>query len=69
MYDLPDDYLQTYRDQINAVTAKDIQRVAQKYIRPEEAVIVVVGDAAETSEQIKPYSEVIELYDTEGNRK
>ena len=69
MYDLPDDYLQTYRDQINAVTAEDIQRVAQKYVRPDEAVIVVVGDAAEISEQVKPYSEVIELYDTEGNRK
>jgi zinc protease len=69
MYDLPDDYLQTYRDQINAVTADDIQRVAQEYVRPEEAVIVIVGDAAETSEQLKPYSEALELYDTEGNRK
>jgi predicted Zn-dependent peptidase len=69
MYDLPDDYLQTYRDRINAVTAEDIQRVAQKYVRPEEAAIVIVGDAAETSEQLKPYSEVLELYDTEGNRK
>jgi zinc protease len=69
MYDLPDDYLQTYRDRINEVTAEDIQRVAQKYVRPEEAAIVIVGDAAETSEQVKPYSEAIELYDTEGNRK
>ncbi len=69
MYDLPDDYLQTYRDRINAVTAEDIQRVAQKYVRPEEAAIVIVGDAAETSEQVKPYAETIELYDTEGNRK
>jgi predicted Zn-dependent peptidase len=69
MYDLPDDYLQTYRDRINAVTAEDIQRVAQKYIGPDEAVIVVVGDAAETREQVAPYSEAIELYDTEGNRK
>ncbi len=69
MYDLPDDYLQTYRDRINAVTAEDIQRVAQEYVRPEEAAIVIVGDAAETSEQVKPYSETIELYDTEGNRK
>jgi zinc protease len=69
MYDLPDDYLQTYRDRINEVTAEDIQRVAQKYVRPEKAAIVIVGDAAETSEQVKPYSEAIELYDTEGNRK
>lgn len=69
MYDLPDDYLQTYRERINAISAEDIQRVAQKYIRPAEAVLVVVGDAAEISEQIKPYSEKIHLYDTEGNPK
>jgi len=30
---------------------------------------VIVGDAAEISEQVKPYSDSIELYDTEGNRK
>ena len=69
MYDLPDDYLHTYRERINAVNAKDIQRVARKYVRPDEAVLVVVGDAREISEQIKPYSEAIELYDTDGNRK
>ena len=69
MYDLPDDYLQTYRERINSVTAGEIQRVAQKYVRPDEAVLVIVGDAKETSEQIKPYSEKIHLYDTEGNPK
>jgi zinc protease len=69
MYDLPEDYLHTYRERINAISAEDIQRVARKYVRPDEAVLVVVGDAAEISEQIKPYSEAIELYDTEGNRK
>jgi zinc protease len=69
MYDLPDDYLVTYRDRLNAVTTDDILRVAQSYVTPDRAAIVIVGDAAEVSEQIKPYSEVIELYDTEGNRK
>ncbi len=69
MYDLPDDYLQTYRDRINEISAEDIQRVAQKYIRPDEAAVVIVGDAKEVSEQVKPYSETIELYDTDGNRK
>lgn len=69
MYDLPDDYLQTYRDQVNAVTAEDIQRVAQNYVTPDRAAIVIVGDSAEVSEQVKPYSELIELYDADGNRK
>jgi zinc protease len=59
----------TYRDRLNAVTTDDILRVAQNYVTPDRAAIVIVGDAAEVSEQIKPYSEVIELYDTDGNRK
>lgn len=69
MYDLPTDYLKTYRDQINAVSAADIQRVAQKYIRPDQAAVVIVGDAEEISAQVKPYSDSIELYDTEGKPK
>ncbi len=69
MFDLPDDYLLTYRDQVNAVTAEEILRVAQSYVTPDRAAIVVVGDAAEISEQIHPHSNVIELFDTEGRQK
>ena len=69
MYDLPDDYLKTYRDRVDAVTREEIQRVAQSYVQPNKAAIVIVGDAAEVTEQIKDYSEDIEIYDTEGNRK
>lgn len=69
MFDLPDDYLLTYRDRVNAVTTDEIQRVAQSHVTPDRAAIVVVGDAAEISEQVQPYSNVIELYDIEGNRK
>ena len=67
MYDLPSDYLHTYRDQVNAVTAEDIQRVAQQHVTPDRAAIVVVGDAAEVESQMQDYSEEIEFYDTEGN--
>src|SRR5689334_18481852 len=69
MLDLPRDYLHTYRDRINAVTAEQIQRVAQKYVTPDLAAIVIVGDAAEVRKQVEPFSEMIEVYDTEGNRK
>jgi zinc protease len=69
MFDLPDNYLLTYRDSVNAVTAEEIQRVAQSHVTPDRAAIVVVGDAAEISEQIQPYSSAIELYDTDGKRK
>jgi len=69
MYDLPNDYLKTYRDRVDAVTRAEIQRVAQSYVQPNQAAIVIVGDAAEVTAQVKDYSEDIELYDTEGNRK
>ena len=69
MFELPDDYLHTYRDQVNAVTAEDVQRVAQQHVTPDRAAIVIVGDAKEIEDQIKEYAETIERYDTEGNRK
>jgi predicted Zn-dependent peptidase len=69
MFGLPDDYLRTYRDQVNAVTTDEIQTVAQKYVTPDAAAIVIVGDAAEIDEQIKPYSENLEIFDTDGIRK
>ncbi|HEV7858743.1 MAG TPA: hypothetical protein VGO91_08965, partial [Pyrinomonadaceae bacterium] len=66
---LPGDYLQRYRERINALTAEDIQRVANQYIKPDSAAIVIVGDAAAVMDQIQPYSTNIELYDTHGKRK
>jgi zinc protease len=69
MLNLPGDYLQTYRDRVQAVTIDDIQRVATKYVKPDEAAIIVVGDGALVAEQIKPYSEEIETYNTAGKRK
>ena len=69
MFDLPADYLHTYRERVNAVTADDVQRAAQQHVTPDRAAIVIVGDAAEVESQIRKYSEAIEVYDTEGNKK
>lgn len=69
MLNLPNDYLQTYRDRVQAVTIGEIQRVAEKYVKPDEAALVVVGDGASVLEQIKPYAEDIEIYNTAGKRK
>jgi len=63
---LPADYLQTYRDKINAVTLEEVERVAQKYVTPDKIAIVVVGDVEEILPQVKTYSQKIEIYDTEG---
>jgi predicted Zn-dependent peptidase len=44
VYDLPDDYFTKYVPAILAVTANDVQRVAEKYIQPDRVAVVVVGD-------------------------
>jgi predicted Zn-dependent peptidase len=44
VYHLPEDYFSKYVQTIQAVTAADVQRVAQKYIQPGRFAVVVVGD-------------------------
>jgi predicted Zn-dependent peptidase len=44
VYKLPDDYFAKYVQNIQAVTAADVQRVAQKYITPDHLAVVIVGD-------------------------
>jgi hypothetical protein len=69
MLNLPDDYLERYRDRVQAVTVEDIQRIAQAYVKPDEAALIVVGDGASVLEQMKPYCDDIEVYNTAGKRK
>jgi zinc protease len=69
MFGLPRNYLDTYRSQIQAVTIPQVQEVARKYVRPDEAAIVIVGDGAQLLEQVKPYASEIEFYNTAGKKK
>jgi zinc protease len=69
MLNLPNNYLETYRDKVQEVTVQDIQRVANTYIRPDQAALIVVGDGSAVVEQIKPYCPEIETYTTAGKRK
>lgn len=44
IYGLPEDYFATYVQQIQAVTAADVVRVARRYIQPERFLVVIAGD-------------------------
>lgn len=46
VYGLADDYWQTYRARLEAVTPADVARVAETLIRPDEALILLTGEAS-----------------------
>lgn len=69
MFGLANDYLELYRSRVQAVTIKQVQEVAKKYVRPDVAALVIVGAGAQLTDQIKPYSEEIEFYTTSGKKK
>lgn len=66
LYDLPDDYLQTYRDNVQKVSVEDVARAANEYIKPGEIAIVIVGDGEEVLEQAQAYADSVEIFDTDG---
>ncbi|MEU0493232.1 pitrilysin family protein [Nocardiopsis sp. NPDC006139] len=45
VHDLPDDHVDTVRAGYERLTKKDLDSAAVEYLRPEEAVVIVVGDA------------------------
>ena len=69
LYGLADDYLQTYREHVSAVTPEDVLRVANEYIHPDRMAMVIVGDAGEILGQASGYAEEVNIFDTEGNPK
>jgi zinc protease len=52
-YGLPVEQLQTFRERVNAVRPDDVERVARYYLRPDRLSIVLVGNAAAFSSQLK----------------
>jgi len=50
---LPKDFYQKYLQKINAVTTEDVQRVANKYFKVDQARIVIAGKGSEVSESLE----------------
>jgi zinc protease len=68
IYRLPLDYYRQLPASIGAVTSEDVQRMANKYIHPESAVVVGAGDRAKIEDQLKKLSiGAVEVRDYEGN--
>ena len=63
---LPANYLQTYRTRLSAVTGPELQRVVRSYVRPEQALVVAVGDGTKLYERLRAIAPV-RLVDPQGN--
>ena len=63
---LPKDFLETYRERITAVTADDVNMVAQKYLHPDRMLLVVVGNEEDFDGPLSQWGpvEVISLEET-----
>jgi zinc protease len=67
IYGFPNDYWETYPAKIMAVTAADVQRVARKYLNPDNLQVVAVGDVSKIKPVMEKYGPV-EVYDAEGKK-
>ena len=68
LYNLPADYWDTYPAKITSITAEQVQRVARKYVVPENLQIVAVGDASKIKPVLDKYG-TVEVYGTDGKKK
>jgi zinc protease len=65
--ELPNDYLETYRQKVRDVTPEEMLATARKYFDSASMQIVVVGDRAQIEAQAVLFGE-LEIYDARGKR-
>jgi zinc protease len=67
VYNLPLDFYNTLPTRIEAVTAADVQRVASKYLNPDAALVVAVGDRSKIEAELRKLNlGPVETRDLEG---
>ncbi len=67
-YDLPPDYYRQLPGQIESVTAEEVRRVAERYLKPEDMVLVAVGDRGKIERELEKLDfGVVEVRDPSGN--
>ena len=65
--DLPEDFYETYLEKINAVTAEDVKRVANKYFKIANTRIIVVGKGSDVVENLEKVGFPINYFDKYAN--
>lgn len=55
---LPNDYLETYTTRVRSVEPDQIEAAAKKFLAPEQAAIVIVGDASKIGDAVKKLGDV-----------
>src|SRR5215469_8902980 len=65
--ELPDDYLETYRQKVRALTPAQVLSAARTYFDSSNMQIVVVGDREQIASQAALFGD-LETYDAKGNR-
>lgn len=63
VFGLSDDYWDSFRTRIGEVTAEEALAAARHHIRPEEALVVIVGKAADIAEPLRRFGPVTVLND------
>jgi zinc protease len=67
IYDLPLDFYNTLPARIDSVTTADVQRVAEKYLKPDSTVVVAVGDRSKIEPELQKLNlGSVEARDLEG---
>lgn len=64
---LPEDFYANYLENINKVTIEDVQRVAQKYFKADQARVIIVGKGSEVIENLDRLGLPIKYYDKYAN--
>jgi zinc protease len=65
--DLPEDYLERYRERVRALTAEEVMRAARAYFDSPNALVVLAGDGEQIGKQAELFGPVA-TYDAAGNR-
>ena len=63
--DLEDDYYHTFREKIAAISSSDVQKAAQKYLHPDQTIVVVCGSRKIVEQQLAGHYKTT-VYDSHG---